>query len=123
MSDTQAEDQRAQIRAEKIVREHGSTDCHGHFVPDLPFCSCAPDGQPLCDSCGKLRDAIAAELSRLSRVEQALRAVVQNFANPENWSDEVGCLQWVGKRHALEYANTMLKAPSASPEAQPEEGR
>jgi hypothetical protein len=52
-----------------------------------------------------VREKEAAEAAR-----DAALAVVQNFANPENWSDKVGCLQWIGKRHGLEYANSMLAA-------------
>jgi hypothetical protein len=43
-----------------------------------------------------------------------LRAGVGNFANHDHWSDEVGCLQWMGKRHAIEYAQWLL-GPSTGP--------
>lgn len=39
---------------------------------------------------------------------RVLEQCVQNFANPDNWSDEVGCLQWIAKRHAIEYAQEIL---------------
>jgi hypothetical protein len=49
-------------RAEAMVREHGSADCRGHFVPEEPFCSVAPTGHQLCPSCQALADEIAALL-------------------------------------------------------------
>lgn len=37
-----------------------------------------------------------------------LDAAVRSFADEGNWSDRVGCLQWMGKRHAIEYAASVL---------------
>jgi hypothetical protein len=53
--------------AEQIIRDH-ETFCDGHFKDEAPWCSCAPAGTPLCESCTKLRDAIVAAL--LSRDPQ-----------------------------------------------------
>lgn len=41
--------------------------------------------------------------------ELALIAALRNFADPLQWSDEVGRLQWMGKRHAIEFAASVLK--------------
>ena len=38
-----------------------------------------------------------------------LRAALRNFADPGNWRDEIGRLQWRGKRHAIEFAASVLK--------------
>jgi hypothetical protein len=40
---------------------------------------------------------------------RTLEAALQNFVDEKNWSDEVGCLQWVGKRHAIEFAQSVLR--------------
>ena len=39
-----------------------------------------------------------------------LETALKQFADPNNWSDEVGCLQWMAKRHAIEYAQEILAA-------------
>lgn len=44
-------------------------------------------------------------MARLEELERALRT----FADPANWYDHVGCLQWAGKRHAVDYAEAMLR--------------
>lgn len=44
--------------------------------------------------------------------QQAAEALRQ-FADPSNWSLEPGCLQWAGKRNAIEYAESILAALSA----------
>lgn len=44
-----------------------------------------------------------------------LTEVVQNFANEKNWYDNIANLQWAGKRHAIEYAQSVLAALSKSP--------
>ena len=37
-----------------------------------------------------------------------LETALKQFADEKNWSDEVGCLQWIAKRHAIEYAREIL---------------
>ncbi|HEY6019233.1 MAG TPA: hypothetical protein VIY48_04830, partial [Candidatus Paceibacterota bacterium] len=37
----------------------------------------------------------------------------KNFADPSNWSDRVGCLQWMGKRHAIEFAQSVVNEQNA----------
>lgn len=49
-------------QAEQIVRSH-DWRCDGERFADRPYCSCAPDGRPLCAGCGKLADAIASALA------------------------------------------------------------
>lgn len=49
----------------------------------------------------KTTDDILAENGRL-------RSALENFADEKNWSDRPGCLQWMGKRHAIEYARSEL---------------
>ncbi|WP_431860059.1 hypothetical protein [Azospirillum sp.] len=39
---------------------------------------------------------------------QRLKDALGNFANPTNWHDSPGCLQWIGKRHAVEFAGSVL---------------
>jgi hypothetical protein len=57
-------------------------------------------------------NALCAERdTALCELEEA-KAVIRNFAKPENWHLEVGCLQWLGKRNALEYAQSVLAALS-----------
>lgn len=58
----------------------------------------------------RLGAKIAARNVEISRLRQAL----EQFASPANWSDVPGCLQWMGKRHAIEYAEHIL-ATAADP--------
>jgi hypothetical protein len=44
---------------------------------------------------------------------EAARAIKQ-FADPANWSDRVACLQWIGKRHAIDWADDLLSALKAA---------
>lgn len=46
--------------------------------------------------------------SRAAEEIERLRTALANFADPANWSDEVGRLQWMGKHHAVEYARSVL---------------
>ena len=48
---------------------------------------------------------------------EAMRRCIEQFADHKNWYDAVGCLQWMGKRHAIEYAESVLSAlpPAQSP--------
>jgi len=39
---------------------------------------------------------------------ERMLAALLNFADPHNWLDEAGRLQWVGKRHAIEYAQSVV---------------
>ena len=50
------------------------------------------------------RDALVKERERSSTLLKALC----NFANPDYWIDEPGRLQWTGKRHAIEFAQSVL---------------
>jgi hypothetical protein len=50
------------------------------------------------------RDALVAERQKSA----TLIKVVANFANPDYWIDEPGRLQWTGKRHAIEFAQSVL---------------
>lgn len=47
--------------------------------------------------------------SQKGRIDQLTRAL-ENFADETHWSDRVGCLQWMGKRHAIEFAQSALTA-------------
>jgi len=57
--------------------------------------------------------ALVAEYSEqiiiLRAENEGLLAALEAFADPTNWNDEVGRLQWIGKRHAIEYAQSVLK--------------
>ena len=51
---------------------------------------------------------------------EAMRRCIEQFADHKNWYDAVGCLQWMGKRHAIDYAESVLSAlPPAQPPTQP----
>lgn len=50
------------------------------------------------------RTALRIERQKTKR----LMAVIANFANAKNWSDEPANLRWDGKRHAIEYAQSIL---------------
>lgn len=50
------------------------------------------------------------EITRLRGDKDALLATIKSFADEAHWKDAVGCLQWVGKRHAMEYAQSTLSA-------------
>lgn len=50
------------------------------------------------------RDALVKEREK----SVTLLKVIANFANPDYWIDEPGNLQWTGKRHAIEYAQSAM---------------
>lgn len=50
------------------------------------------------------RNALVEERERSAK----LLAALCNFADHKNWVDEVGNLQWLGKRHAIEYAQSVI---------------
>ena len=52
---------RALEQAEQIIRGHNDF-CVGHVDDHAPWCSCAPEGTPLCRPCAKLQEAIADAL-------------------------------------------------------------
>lgn len=56
----------------------------------------------------EFRAALRIERQKTKR----LLAVIANFANENNWSDEPANLRWDGKRHAIEYAQTTLTEES-----------
>lgn len=45
-----------------------------------------------------------------------LRRCVENFADPKNWDDRIGCLRWNAKRHAIDYAEAALDSTKTSRE-------
>jgi len=69
------------------------------------------DDLPMFDDARPMLSAIQLrENNRKLRAEnERLRAALKTIAEPTNWSDEPGCLQWMGKRHAIEYAQSVLK--------------
>lgn len=58
------------------------------------------------------RKDFRAALCRERAKTKRLLAVIANFANEKNWSDEPANLRWDGKRHAIEYAQTTLTEES-----------
>lgn len=60
------------------------------------------------ESAVKGRQDFRAALKAEREKTKYLTAVIANFADSKNWSDEVGCLRWDGKRHAIEYAQSVL---------------
>ena len=52
------------------------------------------------------RDALVKEREKSLRFLKALC----NFANQDYWIDEPGKLQWNGKRHAIEFAQSVIDA-------------
>lgn len=106
MSDTQAEDRLAQLQADLSAIISKRADC-------LRIQEAAA-----------IAEAIA-ELSRLSRVEQALRALVLKWDESAEWEVDNGDMTT-----AMTYSQCATEAQavlsgrlSASPEAQPEDGR
>ena len=63
------------VRAEALIRNHEDR-CVGDYRQDEPWCSCAPDGAPLCKGCSKLAASILAELEavRNETIEAVLEA-------------------------------------------------
>lgn len=57
-----------------------------------------------------------ADFRKALRVERAktkrLLAVVANFADEKNWKDRPANLRWDGKRHAIEYAQSVIAEES-----------
>ena len=62
---------------------------------------------------------MTSEQTLLARVAE-LEAFVRNMANPDNWSDKVANLQWMGKRHAIEYAQSLLKTKEPTKPVEPD---
>lgn len=60
--------------------------------------------------CGALVEVskLADDNRRLRADNESLRAALSNFSDRSNWSDRAGCLQWIGKRHAIEFAQSVL---------------
>jgi hypothetical protein len=54
-----------------------------------------------------------AEIDRLRADLKSLELAMWQFADDRNWSDKVGCLQWIGKRHAIEYARDVVEGISS----------
>lgn len=54
-----------------------------------------------------------AETERLRADLKAMELALWQFADVRNWSDQVGCLQWIGKRHAIEYARSVVEGLSS----------
>jgi 3-methyladenine DNA glycosylase Tag len=52
------------------------------------------------------RNTLEKERGKSLRLLKALT----NFANPDFWIDEPGKLQWNGKRHAIEFAQSVIDA-------------
>jgi len=50
------------------------------------------------------RNTLVKEREKSLRLFMAL----SNFANPDFWIDEPGRLQWIGKRHAIEFAQSVI---------------
>ena len=55
-----------------------------------------------------VHDETYYELAAYKHRVKVLETALKQFADPNNWSDQVGNLQWMGKRHAIEYANEVL---------------
>ena len=58
---------------------------------------------------GVLVAEYSEQINILRAENEGLLAALEAFADPSNWSDEPWCLQWIGKRHAIEYAQSVLK--------------
>ena len=76
------------------------------FYADPEFC-----GNAIVSLLSDRHEALKAQ-AHLRASEKALLEALGSFANPSNWYDRVGCLQWIGKRHAIEYAKSVLSATS-----------
>ena len=48
------------------------------------------------------------ELEAYKVRNKILEQAIRQFADDKNWSDRIGCLQWIAKRDAIEYAKEVL---------------
>lgn len=74
MADAPTPDLDARMQAEGIVRNHDKI-CQGVWDDTAPYCSCAPEGTPLCEACSVLTATIAGILSRAEHAEADLIAL------------------------------------------------
>jgi len=52
----------------------------------------------------------ASKVIEMQKAEIAkLRLALMQIADPANWHDAPGCLQWVGKRSVIDYIEETLK--------------
>jgi hypothetical protein len=58
-----------------------------------------------------------AEIARLRADLKATETALWQFADDRNWIDQIGCLQWLGKRHAIAYARDVVEGLSTSMDA------
>lgn len=55
-----------------------------------------------------VRQSIADVIEDSGGETERLRNALANFADPKNWHSEAGLLQWMGKRNAIEFAQSVL---------------
>lgn len=94
--------------AGKYTHEEALLRCHGEGVSMVRFHD-APEYTTACyddlarNHLTKQRDEARAESERLS-------AAIRQFADPANWHQEAGLLQWIGKRSAVDFAEDVLSS-------------
>lgn len=62
----------------------------------------------LASVCNTVRQSIADTIEDSSKDIDRLRSALANFADQKNWHSEAGLLQWIGKRNAIEFAQSVL---------------
>lgn len=55
-----------------------------------------------------VRQSLADVIEDSGSEAERLRNALANFADPKNWHSEAGLLQWMGKRSAVEFAQSVL---------------
>lgn len=66
-----------------------------------------PDAS-LANVANTVRQSIADVVESGGKETERLRSALANFADPKNWHSEAGLLQWIGKRNAIEFAQSVL---------------
>lgn len=74
------------MTAEAIIRQHDSR-CAGEYESATPWCSCAPEGSPLCVGCTKLAEAIAAAIARVTEDRDEAQRTVRSMATMLGWAN------------------------------------
>jgi hypothetical protein len=85
----------SEAEAERIVREHGSTDCHV-WTTGATFCKGTPE-QKLCDGCQALADEIARAIRQAQRSYREVMQKVMQVLGPAPVCECAGCAWETGE--------------------------
>ena len=86
-----------------IIREAATVESAQRAIKALR----KPDAS-LASVCNTVCQSIADVIEDSGSEAERLRNALANFADQKNWHSEAGLLQWIGKRNAIEFAQSVL---------------